>query len=103
KDAREDVGRPVDHIGVGIAAVGDQPDVFRDGRMGRTGPLAIDDLMKVVGSPRTRTLQQPGSLPATLFFRAGGQPLNGVWPSRRDAACFFARLGPLGRSSQADS
>jgi hypothetical protein len=47
EDPGEDVGFPVDHIGVGVAALRDQADVFRDGRVRRASPLAIDDLMKV--------------------------------------------------------
>ena len=34
KDAGEDVGLPVDHERIGVAAGGDQPDVFRHRRMG---------------------------------------------------------------------
>src|SRR5690606_28811649 len=49
EDPREDVGFPVDHVGVGVAAGGDQPDVLRHRRMRRTGPLAIDYLVEVVG------------------------------------------------------
>ena len=49
QDAREDVGLPVDHVGVGVAPGGDQADVFGNRRMRRAGPLAIDDLVEVVG------------------------------------------------------
>ena len=48
ENAGEDVRIPVDHIGVGVAPVGDQPDVFRHRRVGRARPLAIDDFMKIV-------------------------------------------------------
>ena len=40
---------PVDHIGVAVAALGDQSDVFGNGSVRRTGPLAIDHFVKVVG------------------------------------------------------
>ena len=40
---------PVDHVGVAVAARGDQPDVFGNRRVRRAGPLAIDDLVEVVG------------------------------------------------------
>ena len=49
EDAGEDVRLPVDHVGVAVAAGGDQPDVFGNGRVGGTRPLAIDDFVEVVG------------------------------------------------------
>src|SRR5262249_11102166 len=48
EDSGEDVGPPVDHVGVRVAPVGDQPDVFGDRGMGGAGPLAVDDLVEVV-------------------------------------------------------
>src|SRR5262249_36692829 len=42
------VGFPVDHVGVAVAASGDHPDVFGNGRVRRTGPLAVHDLVEVV-------------------------------------------------------
>src|SRR4029077_11267321 len=42
------VGFAVDHVGVAVAASGDQPDVFGDGRVRRTRPLAVHDLVEVV-------------------------------------------------------
>jgi hypothetical protein len=47
--AREDVRLPVDHVRVGVVAVRDQPDVFRHIGVRRTGPLAVDNLMVVLG------------------------------------------------------
>ena len=49
EDSRKHVRVPVDHVGVGIAARRDQPDIFRDGRVRRASPLAIHDLVEVVG------------------------------------------------------
>src|SRR6185295_1844472 len=40
EDAGEHVRAPIDHVGVAVATRGDQPDVFRDWRMRRAGPLA---------------------------------------------------------------
>ena len=57
KNAWEDVGLPVDHEGVGIAAGGDQPDIFRHGRMGGARPLAIDHFVEVVGVADISRLQ----------------------------------------------
>ena len=49
EDAGEDVGVPVDHIGVAVTAGGDQTDIFGHRRVRRAGPLAVDDLVKIVG------------------------------------------------------
>ena len=65
QDPREDVGLPVDHVGVGVPPVGDQADVLGDRGMGGAGPLAVDDLVEVVGILDVGRLQQklqaPGS------------------------------------------
>ena len=58
EDAGEDVRLPVDHVGVGVAAGRDQADVFGDGGVGRAGPLAIDDLVEVVGGVDIGRLQR---------------------------------------------
>ena len=58
QDPREDVGLPVDHVRVGVPPVGDQTDVLGDRGMGGAGPLAVDDLMKVVGILDVGRLQQ---------------------------------------------
>ena len=57
EDAREDVGLPVDEVGVAVAACRDQADVLGDRRVGRTRPLAIDDLVEVIGLSDIRRLQ----------------------------------------------
>ena len=49
EDSRKDVRLPVDHVGVRIPAMGDQADVLGNRGMGRTGPLAIDYFVEVVG------------------------------------------------------
>ena len=49
QDAGEDVGLPVEHVGVGVTPLGDQADVLRHVGVRRAGPLAIDDLVEVVG------------------------------------------------------
>src|SRR5918993_3975036 len=48
KNSRKYVGLPVDHIGIAVAAFGDQPDVFWNRGMGRAGPLAIDHFVEVI-------------------------------------------------------
>ena len=57
EDAGKDIGLPVDEIGVAVAARRDQADVFRNGRVGGTRPLAIDDLVEIVGMRDIRRLQ----------------------------------------------
>src|SRR6476659_205042 len=49
QDSRKHIRSPIDHVGVAVAALGDQADVFWNGRMRGTGPLAVDHFMKVVG------------------------------------------------------
>jgi hypothetical protein len=48
ENPRKHVRFPVDEIRVGIAAGGDQADVFGNGGVGRASPLAIDYFVKVV-------------------------------------------------------
>src|SRR6202040_762886 len=48
EDARKHVRLPIDHVGVAIAARSDQSNVFGDGCVCRTGPLAIHDLVEIV-------------------------------------------------------
>ena len=48
KDAREHVGRPIHHVGVGELALGDQPDVFRNIGVCRAGPLAVDHFVEII-------------------------------------------------------
>src|SRR3954452_5710090 len=49
ENSRKHIRFPVDHVGVAIAAFGDQADVFRHGRMRGAGPLAVDHFVKVIG------------------------------------------------------
>ncbi len=49
QNPREDVGVAIHHVCIGEAPLGDQADVLRDIGVGRTGPLAIDDSMEIVG------------------------------------------------------
>ena len=43
------VRSPIDHVSVAVAALSDQADVFWNGRMRGTGPLAVDHFVKIVG------------------------------------------------------
>src|SRR5499426_3744304 len=56
EDSREHVGFPVDHIGVAIAAFGDQPDILGNRRVRRTRPLAIHHLVEIVRARNVRSL-----------------------------------------------
>ena len=58
EDAREDVRASVDEVGVGETPLGDQPDVLRHIGVGRTCPLAIHDLMEIVGMRSIRYRHQ---------------------------------------------
>ena len=58
QDSREDVRLPVDHVGVGIAPVRDQADVFGHWRVRGTSPLAIDNFVKVIRTTDVRRLQR---------------------------------------------
>ena len=49
QDTGKHVRPPIDHVGVAVAAFGDQADVFGNGRMRGTGPLAVDNFVKVIG------------------------------------------------------
>ena len=49
EDPGEDVRLPIDHVRVRIPPGGDHADVLGNRGMGRAGPLAIDNLVKVVG------------------------------------------------------
>ena len=48
QNARKDIGFPVDHVGVAVAACGDQTDVFGNRRMRRAGPLTIHHFVEIV-------------------------------------------------------
>ena len=49
QDRGKNVRLAVHHVGIGVAALGDQPDVFGYVGVSRAGPLAVHYLMKVVG------------------------------------------------------
>ena len=48
ENAGKDVRFTVDQIGLRELSLRDEPDVFGNVGMGRAGPLAIDDAMKVI-------------------------------------------------------
>ena len=48
QDAREDVGFPVEEVGLRVATLGDQPEVLGHIGVRRAGPLAVDHFMVVV-------------------------------------------------------
>src|SRR5262245_16675980 len=57
KDTWEDVRLPVDHVRVGVPTLRDQADVFRHIGVRRTSPLAVDNLMVVLGIADVRRTQ----------------------------------------------
>ena len=76
QNARKHIGFPVDHKGIGIAAFGDQTDIFRHRSVGGTGPLAVNNLMIIIRIFRIRRLQviPPGARPCSY-------PQNGPTPA----------------------
>ncbi len=48
QDAGKDIRAPVDHVGIRVAAGGNQADVLGNGGVGRAGPLTIHDLVEIV-------------------------------------------------------
>src|SRR6266436_880491 len=67
KHAGKHIRFPVDHIGVGVAPGCDQANVFRNWRVRRTSPLAINYLVEIVGRRNVgwfHTLLMQRSLPA---------------------------------------
>src|SRR5262245_5956298 len=63
QNAGKDVALPVQHKGSSVAALGDEPDVFGDGSVRGTGPLAIDHLVKVA---RVGNVRRGRAAPAAL-------------------------------------
>jgi hypothetical protein len=49
QDAREDVRLAVEHVRVGVPTLSDESDVFGHVGVRRACPLAVDDLVEVVG------------------------------------------------------
>src|SRR5204863_8626417 len=102
--------------GLGIALLGDEADVFRDRRVRRARPLAIDDFMDIVrisdigglqyASPaerRTRSIVRPGAFSraaapytprliqgvrTTVILAVGGSPQTRIAAA---AACRYGR------------
>src|SRR5438270_7302267 len=128
EDAGKDVRLPIDRPGLGIALLGDEADVFRDRRVRRARPLAIDDFMEIVrisdigglqyASPaerRTRSIVRPGAFsrgrralyaaPYTPRLIQGVRttviPAVGGSPQTRIAAAAGCR--PAGATSKRDS
>src|SRR6266700_3425753 len=57
ENSRKDVRFPIDRPGIAKAPGGDQADILRHRRMRRASPLAIDDLMEIVGIADVSRLQ----------------------------------------------
>src|SRR5208337_1661723 len=63
QNAGKDVRLPVDQIGAVVVALRDPANIFRDRRVGRAGPLAVDDLMEVFWIRDVGRLHCPMSSP----------------------------------------
>jgi hypothetical protein len=46
--ARKNIGNPIDHVGIGIAPLADQADVFGDGGVRRARILAVNDTVEIL-------------------------------------------------------
>ena len=57
ENAGEDIRFPVDHVGIIVAACGDQADVFRNGGMGGACPLTVYDFVEVIWRANIGRLQ----------------------------------------------
>ena len=80
ENARKHVRLPVDHVGVGVAARRDQPDIFGNGRVRRAGPLAIHDFVEVVRRGNVGILHSLlETRPATRHFRGVASTASGGW------------------------
>ena len=77
KDPGKDIRPPIDHVGFGIAAPGNQPDVFRYGSMGRTRPLAIHYLVVIVVPACIRRFHvfYDSNFDSAKFRRRSAEPL----------------------------
>src|SRR5258706_1695388 len=89
QDAGKDVGLPVQHVGVGVAPLGNHPDILRHVRVRRAGPLAIDNLMEVIGISGIG-----GFHPRSL---APNQPRHGAYPGFA-----IAIAAPAGRPNETE-
>ncbi len=94
EDSRKHVAVAVQQIRFGVLPLGDQPDVLRHIRVGRTGPLTIDHLVEV-----TRVFDVRRLHPWGLQVDAHSRPNPPVAP-RKDAEnggsapCRAPRLAP---------
>src|SRR5437016_7058262 len=121
EDAGKDVRLPIDRPGLGIALLGNEADVFRDRRVRRARPLAIDDFMEIVrisdigglqyASPaerRTRSIVRPGAfsrgrraLYAAPYTRSSDDRHPRRWWFAADQDCGRGGLPPGGRHIEA--
>ncbi len=78
EDAGKDVRLPVDQIGAVMVALRDPADVFRDRRVSRAGPLAVDDLMVIVriGDVGRLHCAMSSPLPFRMARASRSAPLN---------------------------
>ena len=97
EDAGEHVRVAVHHVGVGEAALRDQPDVFGHVGVGWARPLAIHDFVEVVGLRGVRRLHiPPGKTPVFPLRRVAEYrlpPINDAHAQRNQAPDPLARAG----------
>ena len=71
EDAGEDVGFPVEHVGIGVAPLlAIMTNVFGDVGVRWTGPLAVDNFVEVVRVGGVGRLHGVGFQPSGTFYSA---------------------------------
>ena len=93
EDAREHVRLAVEHVRVGVAALGDEPDVLGDVGVRRAGPLAIDDLVEVIGITDVGWFHRGSPVPRIHHICSAFQVI--------DRAARGARTGKIARAHHA--
>jgi hypothetical protein len=98
EDSGKDVRLPVDQISPVVIPVGDAPDIFRNWRMGRAGPLAINHFVEVIGM---RKVSRLGKVSSTHKFSrlhdASISPLSPTGAHRKGLARIQSRFPPESR------
>ena len=76
ENAGEHVGIPVEHVGFGVAFLGDEADVLGNRRVSGTGPLTIHDLVKIIGVENIRGFHSCGGGPTAALPASNSPPLT---------------------------
>ena len=111
QNTRKHVGHPIDHVGIAVATLANQTDVFGNGSVGWASPLAIDDFVEVRRIGYVGRLQKwapiflfsPSTMPqfsiAVRTVKNSLASLRSAYPRVNPAGCRFqvTRSGPMPR------